>query len=97
MGEVLVAEVLVGEVSVGLQTVCGQLKTIRVPHDIIVVAEGWPSCLISILALKLPLFSAYFPKGHHQPFSYLLIQDLKVSIHLVHLGKGTITTKFLGR
>ena len=65
MGEVLGAEVSMGEVSAGLRTVHGQLKTISVPRDIIVVAEGWPSCLISILALKLPLLGAYFPRKHH--------------------------------
>ena len=61
MDEVLVAEVSMGKRCVSLQTVHGRLKTISAPRDIIVVAEGWPSCLISILILKLPLFGAYFP------------------------------------
>ena len=68
MGEVLAAEVSMGKVSVSLRTVHGRLKTISAPRDIIVVAVGWASCLISILELKLPLFSAYFLREHHQHF-----------------------------
>ena len=68
MGEVLVAEVSMSKVAVDLRTVHGRFKTIRTPRDIIVVAEGWPICLISIIALELPLFSAYFPRGYHQHF-----------------------------
>ena len=33
-----------------------------------VIAEKWPSCLISILALKLPLSGAYFPRKYHHHF-----------------------------
>ena len=68
MSKVSAAEDSMREVSVGLWTVCGQLKTISAPCDIIVVAERWPSCLVSILALKLPLFGAYFPRIYHQHF-----------------------------
>ena len=68
MSKISAAEVSMGEVSVGLRTVRGKLKTIRAPRAILVIAEGWPSCLISILALKLPLVGAYFPRRHHHHF-----------------------------
>ena len=68
MSKISAAEVSMGEVSVGLRTVRGKLKKIRAPRAILVIAEGWPSCLISILALKLPLVGAYFPRRHHHHF-----------------------------
>ena len=68
MNDISAAEVSMGKVPVGLRTVRGKLKTIRAPRAILVIAEGWPSCLISILALKLPLVGAYFPRRHHHHF-----------------------------
>ena len=67
-GEITAAEVSMGELSVGLRTVSGQLRKIDAPRDLVVIAEAWPSCLISILALKLPLSGAYFPRKYHQHF-----------------------------
>ena len=68
MNDISAVEVSMCEESVGLKTVRGELKPIRAPRAIIVIAEGWPSCLISILTLKLPLVGAYFPRRHHHHF-----------------------------
>ena len=57
-----------GGVSMGPQTVSTRLMMVHAPCPIVVVTEGWPSCLIPILTLKLPLAGAYFPKLHHQHF-----------------------------
>ena len=67
-GEITAVEVLMDGLSVDLRTVRGHLRKIDAPRDLVVIAEAWPSCLISILALKLPLSGAYFPRRYHQHF-----------------------------
>ncbi len=40
----------------------------------VIVAGGWPASLISVLALKLPLRDAFFPKDIHWCFKSLKTQ-----------------------
>ena len=46
------------------------LALVQPPSPIVVVAEAWPGVLVSLLALKLPIGGAFFPKGFHSYFSY---------------------------
>ena len=39
------------------------------PGGFVVVAQDWPSSLISVLGLHLPLVAAYFPKHFHHYFN----------------------------
>jgi len=48
-----------------------RISQLRLPHPIIVIPEFWPSALIPILKLRLPLAGAYFPSGLHHHFSPL--------------------------
>ena len=42
------------------------LVMVKLPWPIILVDEGWPSSLISVLVLNLRLVGALFPPRHHQ-------------------------------
>ena len=44
------------------------LHLIAPPGGFVVVAKDWPSSLISVLGLHLPLVAAYFPSHFHHYF-----------------------------
>ena len=44
------------------------LVHVRPPHPFVVISQSWPSVLIPILALKLPLAGVFFPRGLHKYF-----------------------------
>ena len=44
------------------------LVLVRPPHPFVVISQKWPSVLIPILALKLPLAGVFFPRGLHKYF-----------------------------
>ena len=45
------------------------LHPIAPPGGFVVVAKDWPSSLISVLGLHLPLVAAYFPSHFHHYFN----------------------------
>jgi len=45
-----------------------KLELIHPPSPFVVVSQGWPSCLCTILTLGLPLAGAFFPVKFHQFF-----------------------------
>jgi hypothetical protein len=64
-----------GEQLAGAQGCCGAVcqlsalvQVMHPPALFVTVAGGWPASLISVLALKLPLWAAFFPKDHHRCF-----------------------------
>ena len=44
------------------------LRLVQPPHPFVVIAQGWPSVLVSILGLGLPLKAAFFSTCFHQYF-----------------------------
>ena len=53
-----------------VRVVRSTLALVKAPSPFVVVAEAWPSVLISLLALKLPIGGAFFPTKFHQYFSF---------------------------
>ena len=45
-----------------------RLRVVRPPHPFVVVTQGWPSVLVTILGMGLPLRGAFFPPWFHQYF-----------------------------
>ena len=45
-----------------------RLRVVRPPHPFVVVTQGWPSVLVTILGMGLPLRGAFFPPRFHQYF-----------------------------
>ena len=50
-------------------SVSAVLHAVAPPGGFVVVAKDWPSSLISVLGLRLPLVAAYFPKQFHHYFN----------------------------
>ena len=48
--------------------ISGVVRGLAVSFPLIVVAGGWPSALLAILSLGLPLVGAYFPSRFHRYF-----------------------------
>ena len=44
----------------------GRLRVVAPPLPFVIVSGGWPSALIALLALNLPVQSAYFPARLHK-------------------------------
>ena len=44
------------------------LNHVRPPYLIVVISDGWPSSLIALLGLKLPVASGFFPSPYHRYF-----------------------------
>ncbi len=45
------------------------LRVVTLPARFIIVSGDWPTSLVSVLALGLPLKDAYFPKIYHGYFN----------------------------
>ena len=52
----------------GRLEVGGQLSLVRPPHPFVVISHGWPGCLATIIALKLPIAAGIFPLRWHRYF-----------------------------
>lgn len=50
------------------RSVHGQFTHVRPLSPFVVVAEGWPSALITLLSLGLPVEGAFFPSKYHRHF-----------------------------
>jgi hypothetical protein len=50
------------------KVVCSSLTLIRPPHPFVVVLQGWPSCLITLLSFRLSITAAFFPCKWHWYF-----------------------------
>ena len=50
------------------RVISGIVRAVDPPLPILIISGGWPSALISVLALGLPLKAAYFPSRFHQYF-----------------------------
>ena len=48
--------------------ISAELRGVKSPFPVVVFAERWPSVLISVLALDLPIVAAYFPAQFHWYF-----------------------------
>ena len=46
----------------------GVLRWVVVKHTFVVIAAHWPSWLVTLIALDLPIQGAYFPKVHRRYF-----------------------------
>jgi len=46
--------------------IVGRLRVVASPLPFVIIAGGWPSTLIALLALDLPVQSAYFPARLHK-------------------------------
>ena len=44
------------------------LRVLQPPHPFVVVTQGWPSVLVTILGMGLPLRGAVFPPRFHEYF-----------------------------
>jgi hypothetical protein len=53
----------------GTVLVSGQLPTLSFPCPLVCIAQGWPSQVVLLLALKLPVKAAFFPKHFHATFT----------------------------
>ena len=54
------------------------LPPVRPCHPFVVVSEGWSSCLITLLALRLPIVGAFPPVKWHRYFK-VPIHNLEVT------------------
>jgi hypothetical protein len=45
--------------------IVGVIRRVSITHKCVVVAAQWPSWLVTLLALDLPVHEAYFPELHH--------------------------------
>ena len=54
------------------------LVLVRPPHPFVVVSQIWPSALIPILSLNLPLSGAFFPAKYHGYFHRATIANSDV-------------------
>ena len=74
-GEAVVAEVCPMAESQPVQDIStpgiivGRLCFVASPLPFVIIAGGWPSALIRLLALDLPIQSAYFPTQLHKYFN----------------------------
>ena len=80
----------------------GVIDQVVLPRPLTVVAQGWPSCLVTALAMDLPLagvffpekFHAYFPKSKPGFASWNTLLDLEQhtcgSYESIHMISGTI-------
>ena len=48
--------------------IVGILRRVSISHKCVVVAAQWPSWLVTLLALDLPVHGAYFPEPFHRYF-----------------------------
>jgi hypothetical protein len=63
----------------------------HLPALFVIVAGGWPAQLISVLALKLPLWAAFFPKDLHRYFKSIMTQVTSWT-SIVDLSAASITS-----
>ncbi len=61
------------------------------PALFVIIAGGWPASLISVLALELPLWAAFFPKHYHRCFKSLKTQVTSWT-SIVELSAAFITS-----
>lgn len=52
----------------GRAMVEGELRLVQPPLPLVVISEGWPGCLATVLALGLPLAAGIFPIRWHRYF-----------------------------
>ena len=43
----------------------GVLRRLATPRKLVVISAQWPSWLVTLLALGIPLQEAYFPANYH--------------------------------
>ena len=55
-----------GEMAGGIMVRRTTLSAVRPPRHIVVVAKGWPSCLVTLLSLGLPVAGGFFPQYYHR-------------------------------
>jgi hypothetical protein len=61
--------------------VSGQLPTLSFPCPLVCIAQGWPSQVVTLLALKLPVKAAFFRKHFH---ATLASMQPGVKFHKLH-------------
>lgn len=90
MGEVVPRQVPVLQPS---RVVRRELAFVSPPHPFVVLAEGWPGGLITIMSLRLPLAGAFFPPRLHRYFKLPIKTNLR---KWFPLGDTFATTTFEG-
>ena len=51
------------------RVICSVIKDAKPPESFVVVARGWPSCLITLSSLKMRVERAFFPAQFHPLFN----------------------------
>ena len=70
-----------------------KLALVSPPHPFVVLAQGWPGGLITIMSLRLPLAGAFFPPRLHRYFNLPTKTNLRTWFPL---GDTFATTTFDG-
>jgi hypothetical protein len=81
-------------------TIEGALRRVSASHRLVVIAGQWPSWLVSLVALDLPIQAAYFPLEHHRYFKPknpvtswmppLTLFHGSVDVDAIYLVSGTV-------
>jgi len=61
----------------GTTLISGTLAEVRAPRSFICISQSWPSQLVTLLSLKLPVLAAYCPKRFHH-----IVRSLQPDLHL---------------
>ena len=71
----------------------GVLHRVVVKHTIVVITAQWPSWMVTLIALDLPIQAAYFPKVHRRYFkskTSICIWDSPAEVILATANKNFI-------
>ena len=49
-------------------SIAGVLRRVTITHNLVVVAAHWPSWLVPVIGLELPLQDAFFSSSYHRCF-----------------------------
>ena len=63
----------------------GVLRRVATPRKMVVIAAQWPSWLVTLIALDIPIQEAYFPANYHCYFkSKNSVYKWKTPLDLLH-------------
>ena len=92
-----------GDVGIALlpTSIEGEVQRISADSSVVVIAENWPSWLVMVIALGIPIQAAHFPPAYHCYFKpkneisqWMIVKDLvgtPVDRTLTYLVSGSLT------